>query len=51
MPYHKWEAAVEYAYDDDNNAVILGRFLEIAESKKLSPEDFFKFKISTQRKI
>ena len=46
MPYYKWEAAVEYAYDDDNNAVILGRFLEIAESKKLSPEDFFKFKVT-----
>ena len=37
MPYYKWEAAVEYAYDDDNNAVILGRFLEIAESKTISP--------------
>lgn len=45
MPYHKAEAAVEYAFDDNNTPLIVGGFVELAKRKRITPEDFFNFKV------
>lgn len=45
MPYNDQEATMEHAYDDNNNALLVGRFLKLAEQKKITPEDFYSYKV------
>ena len=45
MPYFNMNSSMEFAFDDRNNPVMAGRFLEIAEEKKISPEDFYNYKV------
>ena len=45
MPYFNMNSSMEFAFDDRNNPVMAGRFLEIAEDKKISPEDFYNYKV------
>jgi hypothetical protein len=44
MPYHKSERAVEYAYSDNNEALLVGGFIEEAFKKRSSIDDLLKFK-------
>jgi len=45
MPYHNVNASMEFAFDDNNTPVLVGRFIELAEQKKMNPEDFYKYKV------
>tara|TARA_R110000787_G_scaffold133719_1_gene246147 strand:+ start:4335 stop:5915 length:1581 start_codon:yes stop_codon:yes gene_type:complete len=45
MPYNDQEATMEHAYDDNNNALLVGRFLKLAEQKKIVPSDFYNYKV------
>jgi hypothetical protein len=36
---------MEHAYDDNNNALLVGRFLKLAEQKKIVPSDFYNYKV------
>ena len=45
MPYQNMNGTMEYAYDDDNNPILIEKFIEIAQQKKIDPEDFYKFRI------
>ena len=45
MPYHKMNASMEFAFDDNNTPVMVGRFIEMANQKKIKPSDFFNFKV------
>lgn len=45
MPYHNFNASMEFAFDDNNTPVLIGKFIELAEQKTISPEDFFNFKV------
>ena len=46
MPYHKADAAVEYAFDDNNTPLMLGGFIELVKAKAINPEDFYKYKVT-----
>ena len=45
MPYQNMNSSMEFAYDDDNNPVLIKRFVEIALTKRIKPEDFYKLRI------
>ena len=45
MPYQNMNSSMEFAYDDDNNPVLIKRFVEIALAKRIKPEDFYKLRI------
>ncbi len=45
MPYQNMNSSMEFAYDDNNNPVLIQRFIEIAETKRIAPEDFYKLRI------
>ena len=45
MPYQNMNRSMEFAYDDDNNPLLVEAFIELAQSKKINPEDFYKLKI------
>ena len=38
MPYFNANAAVEYAFDDNNTPLMLGGFLELAKKKTQNPK-------------
>jgi hypothetical protein len=44
MPYHKADAAVEYAFDNNNTPLMLGGFIELVKAKAINPEDFYNIK-------
>jgi len=46
MPYHKADAAIEYAFDDQNTPLMLGGFIELAKKKTVDPTEFLKAKIT-----
>jgi len=45
MPYNDQEATMEHAYDDNSNALLIGRFLKLAEQKKIKPQEFYDYKV------
>ena len=45
MPYHNVNASMEFAFDDNNTPVLVGKFIEIAYEKMIAAEDFFNFKV------
>tara|TARA_R100000278_G_scaffold115200_2_gene93985 strand:+ start:3838 stop:5418 length:1581 start_codon:yes stop_codon:yes gene_type:complete len=45
MPYHNETATMEYAFDDNNTPVLVGRFYELAMEKMLAPQDFYGLKV------
>ena len=45
MPYQNMNGTMEYAYDDNNNPILIEKFIEIAQQKKIDPEDFYKLRI------
>jgi hypothetical protein len=45
MPYFNMNATMEYAFDDENNPVMVGRFLELAKEKTIKVEDFLNLKL------
>jgi hypothetical protein len=45
MPYHNMNASMEFAFDDNNTPIMVGRFVELAEQKKIDPKDFYNFKV------
>ena len=45
MPYHNEQATMEYAFDDNNTPVLVGKFIELAKKKMLAPKDFFDLKV------
>lgn len=46
MPYHNVNASMEFGFDDDNNPLLVGKFVEIAKQKTIKPNDFFSFKVT-----
>jgi len=46
MPYFNCNATMEYGFDDGNTPIMVGRFIEFANSKKIKPEDFYTFKVA-----
>jgi hypothetical protein len=44
MPYFAKDSTIEYAYDDNNTPVLLGRFIELAKQKRISIEDLDEIK-------
>ena len=45
MPYHNVNASMEFAFDDNNTPVMVGRFIELAMEKMLAPQDFYGLKV------
>ena len=45
MPYQNMDSSMEFAYNDNNNPVLIQKFIQIAKEKTLSPEEFFKLQI------
>ena len=45
MPYHNVNASMEFAFDDNNTPVLVGKFIEIAYEKMIAAEDFYNFKV------
>ena len=45
MPYHNMNASMEFAFDDNNTPVLVGKFIEIAYEKMIAAVDFFNFKV------
>ncbi len=45
MPYFNSDRTMEYAFDENNTPLMVGGFLDIAEKKKVNPNDFFKFQV------
>ena len=40
MPYHNMNATMEYAFDENNSPVMIGRFVELAKQKQVTEEEF-----------
>ena len=45
MPYQNMDSSMEFAYNNNNNPVLIQKFIQIAKEKTLSPEEFFKLQI------
>lgn len=45
MPYHNMNASMEFAFDDNNTPVMVGKFLELVKEKTISPEEFYNFSV------
>lgn len=45
MPYHNVNASMEFAFDDNNTPVLVGRFIELVNQKIINPEDFYNLKV------
>ena len=45
MPYFDANRTKEFAFDEMNNPVMVGGFLDIAETRKIAPKDFYKFQV------
>ena len=45
MPYHNMNATMEFAFDQNNNPLMVGSFIKMAQEKQIKPSDFFKFKV------
>ena len=44
MPYHNMNATTEFAFDDNSNPLMIGSFLTLAESKRLSVKELYNLK-------
>ena len=44
MPYYNCNATVEFAFDDNSNPLMIGAFLDLAESKRLSVKELYNLK-------
>jgi len=45
LPYQNMNRSMEFAYDDNNNPLLIEAFIELANNKKILPEDFLKLKL------
>jgi hypothetical protein len=45
MPYHNMNASMEFAFDENNTPIMVGRFITLANEKKIKPTDFFNLKV------
>ena len=45
MPYHNMNATMEFAFDSNNNPLMIGSFIKLAKEKQIKPNDFFNFKV------
>ena len=44
MPYYNMNATIEFAFDDHSNPLMIGSFLTLAESKRLSVKELYNLK-------
>jgi len=44
MPYYNMNATIEFAFDDQSNPLMIGAFLTLAESKRLSLKELYDLK-------
>jgi hypothetical protein len=44
MPYHRQERTIEYAFDDNGTALLVGGFIDIAYKKRMTIEELLEFK-------
>ena len=47
LPYQNMNRSMEFAYDDNNNPLLIEAFIELANNKKILPEDFLKLKLKS----
>jgi len=47
MPYHNMNATTEFAFDDNSNPLMIGSFLTLAESKRLSVKELYNLKTNS----
>ena len=45
MPYHNMNASMEFAFDENNTPVMIGRFIQLAKKQMIEPNKFFELKV------
>ena len=45
MPYFNSDRTMEYAFDENNTPLMVGGFLDLADKKKIKPDEFYKFQV------
>ena len=45
MPYYNMDATTEFAYDDNNNPLMIGSFIKLVKEKTISLESLNKIKV------
>ena len=45
MPYHNMNASMEFAFDENNTPVMIGRFIQLAKKQMIEPKKFFELKV------
>ena len=46
MPYFNCNATMEYGFDDSNTPMMVGRFIEFANKRKIDPDEFYEFSVA-----
>ena len=45
MHYHNMNASMEFAFDENNTPVMIGRFIQLAKKQMIEPKKFFELKV------